>query len=185
MPDQTYYFNAYVTPVWTNPGNIVDGDIGTFGYTNAKKTAQLLTGNTCPGTDLGTITKVELRLFGKGDGDDRIDITPVFTGGNGDTHQTTPVVSPGGWVAYVDITTDTNHPDWSLWSHIQDLDCIISSVAVGKGNALYCAKVEIRVTYTSVPTVTTQAVSDITATTATGHGTITDVGAENASKRGI
>ncbi|GAJ11231.1 unnamed protein product, partial [marine sediment metagenome] len=96
MAEVTYYFNAYTVGVWTDPDNIVDGDIGTFGYTNVKKTAQTLTGNSCPGTDLGPITKVELRLYGKGDGDDRIDITPVFAGGNGDTHQTTPVVDPGG-----------------------------------------------------------------------------------------
>ncbi len=147
MAEVTYYFNAYTTGVWTDPDNIVDGDIGTFGYTSAKKTAQTLTSNSCPATDLGGIVKVELRLFGKGDGNDRIDITPVFTGGNGNPHPTTPVVSPGDWTAYVDITKDPNHPDWSLWSHIQDLDCIINNVAVAKGNTIYCSKVEVRVTY--------------------------------------
>ncbi len=147
MPDVTYYFNAYTVGVWTLPDNIVDGDIGTFGYTNAKKTAQTLTGNNCPGTDLGTITKVEIRRFAYGDGDDRIDITPVFTGGNGETHPTTPGTGPPGkWSPYIDITNDPNHPDWSLWSHIQTLDCIINSAPVAKGNTLYCAKVEIRVT---------------------------------------
>ena len=37
----------------------------------------------------------------------------------------------------------------------------------------------------SLPTVTTQAVTDITTTTAIGHGTITNTGGENATKRGI
>ncbi|GAI90338.1 unnamed protein product, partial [marine sediment metagenome] len=134
MAEATYYFNAYTTPVWTNPDNLVDGDTGTFASTATKGTAQTLTGNTCPATDLGIITKVEFRLYAYGDGDDRIDITPVFTGGNGNAHQTTPVVSPGDWTAYVEVTNDPNHPDWSLWSHIQDLDCIIDSVSVGKGN---------------------------------------------------
>ena len=36
-----------------------------------------------------------------------------------------------------------------------------------------------------LPTVTTQAVTDITTTTAIGHGTITNTGGENATKRGI
>ncbi|MBA7636232.1 hypothetical protein ES703_43848 [subsurface metagenome] len=151
MAEFTYYFNARGDAVWSDPDNIVDNNLETFGYTNAKKTAQQLTGNSCPGDDLGAILKVELRLFGKGDGNDRIDITPVFPGGNGDAHPTTPVVSPGDWTAYVDITNDTNHPDWSLWSHIQTLDCIIDSVSVGKGNTLYCAKVEIRVTTWILP----------------------------------
>ncbi|GAI72855.1 unnamed protein product, partial [marine sediment metagenome] len=30
MAEVTYYFNAYVTPVWTNPDSLVDGDTGTF-----------------------------------------------------------------------------------------------------------------------------------------------------------
>jgi len=147
MAEVTYYFNAYVTPVWVNPDNLVDGDIGTFAASEAKKTEQVLTGNNCPGTDLGTIVKVEIRVFAYGDGNDRIDITPIFTGGDGDAHETTPVVSPGDWTAYVDITYDTNHPDWSLWSHIQDLDCLIDNVAVSKANVMYASKVEIRVTY--------------------------------------
>ncbi|GAJ09263.1 unnamed protein product, partial [marine sediment metagenome] len=72
-------------------------------------------------------------------------------------------------------------------SHIQDLDCIIDSVPIAKGNTLYCAKVEIRVTYTPPvpPTVTIQAASDIEETTATGNGNITVTGNETCDKRGI
>jgi len=151
MGEELYYFNARGDVVWTDPDNIVDNNLETFGYTATNGAAQVLTGNSCPGTDFGTITKVELRLFGYGDGDDRIDVTPVFAAGDGATHQTTPVVSPGGWGSYIDITNDTNHPDWSLWSHIQDLDCKIAFAKVGKGNTVYCAKVEIRVSYWSPP----------------------------------
>ncbi|GAJ03240.1 unnamed protein product, partial [marine sediment metagenome] len=187
MPDVTYHFNAYVTPVWTNPGNIVDGDIETFAFTGAKKTEQALTGNNCPGTDLGTITKVEIRVFAYGDGDDHIQITPIFTGGNGNAHETTPVVDPGNWTPYVEITNDPNHPDWSLWSHIQTLDYIIEHDSTGKANVMYASKVEIRVTYTPppLPTVTIQPTSDIEETTATGNGNITVTGNETCDKRGI
>ncbi len=146
MAEITYSFNTRGDAVWTDPDNIVDSNLETFGYTNVNGQAQLLNGNTCPGTDLGTIVKVELRLYGKGDGNDRIDITPVFSAGDGNIHQTIPVVSPGGWSSYIDITSDTNHPDWSLWSHIQDLDCKLAFAKVAKGNTVYCAKVEIRVT---------------------------------------
>jgi len=185
MAEVTYYFNAYTTPVWADIANLIDGDIGTFAASEAKKTAQILTGNTCPGTDLGGIAKVELRIFAYGDGNDRIDITPIFPGGNGDVHQTVPVVSPGAWTAYVDITNDTNHPDWSLWSHIQDLDCQIDNVGVSKANVMYASKVEIRVTIPVPPTTTTQAVSDIAPFTATGNGNITDNGGQDCSKRGV
>lgn len=147
MPEVTYYFNARGDVVWTDPDNIVDNNLATWGYTSTNGAAQVLTGNDCPGTDLGTITKVELRLYGKGDGDDHIDITPIFTAGDGDAHETTPVVSPGDWTPYVDITNDPNHPDWSLWSHIQTLDCKIAFRKQAKANTVYCAKVEIRVTY--------------------------------------
>ncbi|GAJ09052.1 unnamed protein product, partial [marine sediment metagenome] len=126
--------------------------------------------------------KVELRLFGKGDGDDRIDITPVFAGGNGDAHQTVPVVDPGDWTTYVDITNDTNHPDWSLWSHIQDLDCIIDSVAVVKGNTVYCAKVEIRVTTWIPPDIDVGADPiDRASVTSTGYTYVDSANPANAS----
>ncbi|MBA7704537.1 hypothetical protein ES703_113351 [subsurface metagenome] len=147
MAEVTYYFNARGDVVWTDPDNIVDNNLETFGYTNVNGQAQVLNGNSCLGTDLGKITKVELRLFGKGDGDDKIVITPVFSAGDGDPHDTVPVVSPGDWTPYVDITNDTNAPDWSLWSHIQTLDCKLTFGGVGKKNTVYAAKVEIRVTY--------------------------------------
>jgi len=41
------------------------------------------------------------------------------------------------------------------------------------------------ITYSVPPTVTTQAVSAIGETTATGNGNITDIGSENATKRGV
>jgi len=173
--------------IWTDPDNIVDNNLETFGYTNVNGQAQALNGNDCPGTNLGIITKVELRQFAKGDGDDKIVITSLFTVGDGDPHDTVPVVSPGDWTPYVDITNDTNHPDWSLWSHIQTLDCKLAFAGVGKKNTVYASKVEIRVTYTLpvAPTVTTQAVSSKGSTTARGNGNITATGGQNCSKRGV
>ena len=148
MAEVTYYFNARGDAVWTNPDNIVDNNLETFGSTSTNGASQLLNGNDCPATDLGTTTKVEIRLYGYGDGDDRIDVTPVFAAGDGAAHQTTPDTGPPGtWGAYVNITNDPNAPDWSSWAHVQDLDCKLAFTKVGKGNTVYCAKVEIRVTY--------------------------------------
>ena len=84
----TYYFNGYDPgQAWSvDPDNMVDGDVGTRAHTdwtNPSDETQLCNSNTCSGTDLRTITKVELRgfidVYGAGD----LYMTPVFTGGNG------------------------------------------------------------------------------------------------------
>jgi len=146
MAEVAYYFNAYDEATWTNPDNIVDNNLETFGSTTSTGRTQVLTGNNCPGTDLGTILKVELRVFGYGDGNDKIGIRP-FWQTYGGSYLEVMLTSPG-WSAYFDITNDPYAPDWSSWSHVQETDCWIWRVAVGKGNPMYCAKVEIRVTYT-------------------------------------
>ncbi len=147
MPTATYYFNGHSASAWTDPNNFDDGNIATFASVSSDSDIHEFISNTCPGTDLGTILKVELRVHGKGDGSDQIELRPVFVGGDGDVHETVPVVDPGGWTAYVDITNDTNAPDWSAWSQVQALDCDANRDAVGKSNTMYGSVVEIRVTY--------------------------------------
>lgn len=93
---------------------MIDNLLTNYAYTSSDSDTEILDGNSGPGTDLGTITKVEIRAYAYGDDNDRIDLTPVFSGGDGDEHQTTPGVSPGSWEAYQDITSDTNHP--SPWT---------------------------------------------------------------------
>lgn len=156
MAEVTYYSNTLWSEepppdrYWDDRLSLIDGELGTFASTSSSGDWEQTATNTCPGTDLGTITKVELRVYGYGDGDDRIDLTPIFGYDSGDEHETTPAAAPA-WGSYVDITNDTNAPDWSLWSHIQDIDCIVKFTAVAKGNTMYCAKVEIRVTYDIPP----------------------------------
>jgi len=186
-PDEvTYYFDAHhATEKWTTtPEYMVDNVLTNYASTTVNNQVERLTGNTCPGTDLGAITKVEIRAYAYGDGNDELYIRPEFTGGTGDNHITVPTIE-GAWGAYQDITSDTNAPDWSSWSHVVDLECDIELDDTAAGKTMYCAKVEIRVTYTVVPTVTTQAVDDIGSTTATGHGTISATGGENCDKRGV
>ena len=153
MADVTYYFNSYGTgelAYWVDDENIVDGNIETFGSENSDGQEEGLDDNTCDGTDLGTISTVELRLFAYGDGGDRIDIAACF----GDIespstyHETTPVVDPGGWSSYIDITTDTGAPSPWTWSDVESLMSRIMYSNVAKSNYMYCSKVEIRVTYT-------------------------------------
>ena len=56
-----YYFNGYSagSTNWTGLGNIVDNSDSTYGIANVSSGILTLTSNTCPGTDLGTITKLE------------------------------------------------------------------------------------------------------------------------------
>lgn len=145
----SYHFNSKSTSVWTDPEKMIDNILTNYAYTSSDGAMEVLDGNNGPGTNLGTITKVEIRAYGYGDGNDRIDVTPVFGGSSdGDTHQTTPGVSPGSWGIYQDITNDTNHPSPWAWSDVQAIDCKVIKLNVSKGNVMYCAKVEIIVTFT-------------------------------------
>jgi len=105
----SYYFNSKSTTVWTDAAKMIDHILTNYATTSSDGDIEILDGNTCSGTDLGSITKVEIRAYGYGDGDDRIDLTPIFSGGDGDEHQTTPGVT-AGWGAFQDITSDMNHP---------------------------------------------------------------------------
>jgi len=147
MAEVSYYFDSKSTSIWADSGYMIDDILTNYATTASDGATETLDGNSCTGDDLGTISKVELRAYGYGDGDDRIDLTPIFTLGDGDEHQLTMPMS-AGWSAYTDITNDTNHPSWSFWSYIKNLDCRVEYDKVSKGNTMYCAKVGIRVTYT-------------------------------------
>lgn len=86
----TYYFNAYDVggEVWaTTPANMVDGTNTNYASTTRNKDVELLTGNSCPGTDLGAISKVEIRAYGYYTGNDEVGLRPVFGGTtDGDNH---------------------------------------------------------------------------------------------------
>ena len=142
----TYYFDSKSTSVWTDSEKMIDDILTNYAATSSDGDTEVLDGNTCPGIDLGTIFKVEIRVYGHGDGDDRIDLTPIFGGVDGDTYQTTPSTVPD-WGGYQDITTDTSAPSPWSWSDIQNLDCKVVFEKVAKANIMYCAKVEVRVTF--------------------------------------
>ena len=150
MSEVTYYFNAYVTGVWTDPAKMVDGILTNYGSTTSTGATQVLTGNDCPGTDLGTITKVEIRAYGYGDADDLLELIAVFAAGDGNLKSAAPGTSPV-WSAYYNITTDTNAPSPWTWSAVQSLDCKVIFTKSDKSNTMRCARVEIRVTYEFYP----------------------------------
>lgn len=130
MAEITYYFNSRSTGNWANPDNMIDGILTSYASTNAKGTTEILDSNTCPGTDLGGIITVKIRAYGYGDGNDQI-----MLGGISLTMPSSP-----GWSSYASTGIAT-------WAGIVALDATVEYTAVGKANSIYCAKVEIRVTY--------------------------------------
>ena len=114
---------------------------------------ELLDGNTCSGFGCGTITKVELRVMGKYEGNQRdIILRPVYGGSSdGDDHSytTTERLSFSPWF---DITEDNNAPKRWTWSDVDTLDCDVeaecNSFGVLVSFTLYYCIVQIRVTYT-------------------------------------
>jgi YHS domain-containing protein len=150
---KTYYFNSYDnTEDWeTNPSNMVAGNPSNHSSTTADGDIELCDGNTCPGNDLGDISKVELRVSGYYSGSMReIILRPVF-GGTTDGFDIPYLLSSGtsAWSPWFDITNDPNAPQTWSWTDINNLDC---DVAVAPGMpefTLYCSKIEVRVTYST------------------------------------
>lgn len=145
-PETTYYFNAYDEDgeEWgTHPENMVDGSVDTDASTISSGDVQLLTANEGDGTDLGTINKVELRVYGHvGEAaGQKVWLRPVFSGGDGDNHQT-DISDVEGWSNYIDITSDTNAPEWDF-DEIKDLDCDVWFVGIGL--PVQVSKVEVRI----------------------------------------
>ena len=190
----TYYFNNYGAERWNNYPNMTDGRTyyPWHSWAQADGATQLLTSNTCPGTDLGAINKVEIRAHASADladEDDDIILRPVFGGTqDGDNHQVDIIAYAGNppaspqydWSAWIDITNDTNAPSTWTWSDVQNLDADVVQKQVGALDAVYATKVEVRVSYgpaklvawVKIPTL--DADDDTTIYMYYGNGCITD-----------
>jgi hypothetical protein len=148
----TYYFNNYDTGnAWsTNPANMVDSNTGTYASTNTDTQVEKLTSNTNSGTNLGTITKVEIRVHGFQDNDTNgyVTLTPVFSGlSNGSGHNFNLPKDTGDWSGYTDITTDPNAPSTWSWADVQNLNLDIAWNVNGTSNTASVSRIDIRVTY--------------------------------------
>jgi hypothetical protein len=145
----SYYFDAYdAGETWaSNPGFMIDGITSNYASTTVNGDVELCDNNTCNGSYLGIISKVEIRGFGYWTGDQRdVILRPVFKDGDGNNHVFTPPRDNGDWSQWYDITGDNNAPDPWVWSAVKNLDCDIQSA--GMFGTVYCSKVEFRVTYT-------------------------------------
>jgi len=145
----TYYFDGYNagTTTISNPDNAVDGSTSTSSNTGLDEEYTIeFNSNTSDGTNLGTITKVEQRVYYYKTGAPIVSVFPIFTGGNGDSESLpTEVTSGGAWSSYYDITADTNAPGTWSWTDVDNLGAQIDGVNGTGAFNLY--KTEIRVTY--------------------------------------
>jgi len=158
-----YYFDGYDDmpsgEAWEiDPGLMVDGNISFFARTSVDGDVEWCDDNTCDGSDLGVISKVEIRCYGyHADLQSQADIIlrPVFSGQDGYDHFFQTSIS-GAWSSWFDITNDNNAPGVWDWYDVRDLDCDVESLKDPYGPPvfmLYCSKVEVRVTYTTIPVV--------------------------------
>lgn len=147
----TYYFNAYDEgEEWAiDPQEMCDGDTERWAQTNqswessAQDLIQHLTANTCDGTDLGIITKVEIRS--KVDGPysppniNYVILRPIFNNQDGSDFQITVIGTM--WSEWFDITSPFS---W-MWDDVVNLDCDVEA-DVGL-SFIKCAIVEIQVSF--------------------------------------
>ncbi len=144
-----YYDTNSPFETWTsNPGYMVDNNTGTFATTSIENDVEKLTGNSCPEIDPGKISKVEIRAYAKYSGYAcSLLLRPVFKYGDGDNHEY-ELTQTASWSDWYDITEDLNAPDWT-WKDIETFDCDVEAYDFNIlfSSTVYCAKVEIRVTY--------------------------------------
>jgi len=154
----TYQYTSYdVYEAWDgDPENMVDGSTETFAFTHTNEDLQVCNGNTCPGSNLGTIQKVELRAHCYKEGEAaNLTLQPVLEEDTGQNYTTSPGGEPE-WTPWFDITTDFGHDSgefstpWT-WEEIKILCCTVRSSMVD--GMLFCSMVEIRVTYNTAPIV--------------------------------
>lgn len=157
MATVEYYFNSVsAVEYWQfNSANMKDGNENTYSSEKINHDVSLLTANTCDGTNLGTITKVEIRAktcYISTLGTGTVLLRPVFAGGDGTDHDCLSPPDTGAWSQWFDITTDTNAPSPWTWGAVKGLDCDVETdIGAGMGIYVYCSKVDIRVTYTPTP----------------------------------
>jgi len=152
----TYYFDSFdegpYGKAWAAyPNYMVDGSISNWASTTINGDVELCDENNCSGDDLGTISKVELRVRSYYSGGQRDTILRPVYGGTNDGMEYRYSTGPSMmWSEWFDITYGPYAPQPWGWNDIVSLDCDVEAENYPPGPTftLYCSKVEIRVTYT-------------------------------------
>jgi hypothetical protein len=147
-----YYYDEYDTETghWDNPSYMVDGLLSTFSSETHNSANHLISTN-CPALNLGTITKVEIRAYGyTANPGDTIRLDPVYDS-YGDVGASFDLTGSPEWTDWADITTATYMPNPWSWTDFTDETGLVIQVIRNEveGATMYCAKVELRITYTT------------------------------------
>ena len=157
----TFYFNGYSSSNWTNPQNMLNGNL--ISYAQAGLSAGTYTqinnsNTTSDSTAVGSIIKVEIAIYatiGVGNVEEAY-LYPLFGGSN----EGTPIsfITVGGWSAWSDITNDSQAPlDWT-WQDLYNLGSKVKvKIGLPGGGPYDEAKVRqinLRVTYANQTLVT-------------------------------
>ena len=148
-----YPFDSYDTLfVWAaNPGYMVDGNISNYADTAFNLDVEVLNGNVCSGVDLGAISKVELRCFGKYSGSGVPPVHDIVLKTLGGFSVFSPGTT-GAWSSWYDITSNPSAPSPWTWTDVKNLNVEVEASIVGT-YTLYCSRVEIQVTYNKNPSI--------------------------------
>lgn len=152
MAQVIYEYTAYTDATDYNitPAYLVDLNDATKGAATAGVGAKVVNfcTNQCIGTNLGTITKVEILV--KAESLNVADTNNVKAnyGGAGtygnNNNISTPTTTPTEFV--FDITADTNAPSPWTWADIQNLDLYFNGDAVTAGFGVYYGKLRVTCT---------------------------------------
>jgi hypothetical protein len=156
----TYYFDDYdMYSCWTaNPIYMVDGNTSNYASTAINFDVENLIGNTCSGSDLGTISEVEIRAFGKYSGTGVPPIHDINLLTLGGMHIFSPSTT-GAWSSWYDITNNLDAPNPWTWNDVKTLGVNVEA-SIGGLFTMYCSKVEVRVTYNANPVISNPVPSD-------------------------
>lgn len=197
MATNTYYFDASIAgptdadAIWTNDANAFDGSTSTVatagngaGAIGSESSKFLYGAGTTAPTSGSNITQVRARIYHspQNNAGSFTGVTKIYTASLAETIGTiTTSSTSAGYIAYVTLSTPSG--GWT-WTKVNELEVKTYQTASSAANE-QMAVIEVEVTSVDLSTVTTQAVSSIAQTTATGNGNITALGGENATNRGF
>jgi len=156
----TYYFNDYdMGSCWTaNPIYMVDGNTSNYASTAINFDVENLISNTCSGSELGSISKVEIRCFGKYSGTGMPPIHDINLLTLGEMHIFSPSTTDA-WSSWYDITNNLDAPNPWTWNDVKTLGVNVEA-SIGGLFTMYCSRVEVRVTYNANPVISNPVPSD-------------------------
>jgi len=136
-----------------------------------------------PLKEKGTVSKIGFYFVIKGNWNDTVAYQKIKIGGIEYDSVSEPFTENWGVCARERATNPNTGAAWT-WDDIDNLQIGIAlEYSFSPKNR--CAEVYIKIYYDSVPFVSSSATTNIEETTATGNGNITDIGKENATKRGV